>query len=174
MKKNLGLIIALLLLTACAPRLFLVGQGGTAWGKGAFGSNGERIYFTATSERGGRITSRGGPGVGGMMMGGSVSCASCHGPSGQGGRHVMHMEVMDAPDIRWPALTAESGEGHGVSDPGHGDNGAGYDLEMFRQAVKDGRHPDGELLNDDMPRWSMSDEDLNDLLNYLKSLPPTS
>jgi len=31
-------------------------SGETAWGTGAFRSNGERIYFTATSERGMPIT----------------------------------------------------------------------------------------------------------------------
>jgi hypothetical protein len=35
-------------------------SGGTAWGLGAFRSNGERIYFTATSARGAAITYIGG------------------------------------------------------------------------------------------------------------------
>ena len=35
--------------------------GGTAWGTGVFRSNGERIYFTSTSERGTSITYAGGP-----------------------------------------------------------------------------------------------------------------
>ncbi len=164
MKKYFGIFIAFLLLAACVPRLAPTGQGGTAWGQGAFDSNGERIYFTATSERGGRITYTGGPGVGGMMMGGTLTCASCHGPTGQGGRHVMHAQVMDAPDIRWSALTAQAGEGHGGE-------AAEYDLETFRVAVVEGKHPDGDPLNADMPRWTMSEEDLNDLLDYLKSLP---
>jgi hypothetical protein len=46
-------IMFVLLLTACAARVQLAG---TAWGVGAFQSNGERIYFTATSERGSSIT----------------------------------------------------------------------------------------------------------------------
>jgi mono/diheme cytochrome c family protein len=171
MKKYFGFFIAALLLTACVPRLAPGGQGGTAWGQGAFRSNGERIYFTATSERGGRITFTGGPDVGGMMMGGTLTCASCHGPTGRGGRHIMHMQVMDAPDIRWSALTAEAGEGHGGEGDEHGSEAAEYDLETFRVAVVEGKHPDGELLNGDMPRWTMNEEDLNDLLNYLKSLP---
>ena len=49
----------------------MMGSGGTAWGTGAFRSNGERIYFTATSERGTEITYAGGPTSGDwMMMGG--------------------------------------------------------------------------------------------------------
>ena len=147
-----------------------MGQGGTAWGQGAFSSNGERIYFTATSEREGRIAHTGGPGVGSMMMGGLLTCASCHGPSGRGGRHIMHMTVMDAPDIRWSALIAEAGEGHGGEGDEHGGEAADYDLDTFRLAVVEGKHPDGEPLNDNMPRWTMSEEDLEDLLGYLKSL----
>jgi hypothetical protein len=47
-------------------------SGGTAWGTGAFRSNGERIYFTATSERSTSITYTGGPSSSGwMMMGGN-------------------------------------------------------------------------------------------------------
>lgn len=171
MKKYCGFFIALLLLTACAPRSMPMGQGGTAWGQGAFDSNGERIYFTSTSERGGRITYTDGPDVGGMMMGGALACASCHGPTGRGGQHVMHMQVMDAPDIRWSALLSEAGEGHGDEEDehGHGD-AADYDLETFQLAVVEGKHPDGEPLDASMPRWTMSEEDLNDLLDYLKGL----
>ena len=170
MSRYLGLFTIALLLTACAARSSPLG---TAWGPGAFATNGERIYFTATSERGGRITYTGGPDLGGMMMGGALTCASCHGPSGRGGLHVMHMEIMDAPDIRWSALTGEADEGHGDGENTHGTEGhtGDYDLETFRLAVVEGKHPDGEPLQADMPRWQMSDEDLSDLLDYRKSLP---
>jgi hypothetical protein len=40
----------------------MMGNSGTAWGTGVFRSNGERIYFTATSERGTEIAYTGGPG----------------------------------------------------------------------------------------------------------------
>jgi hypothetical protein len=47
-----------------------MGQGmmadrGTAWGAGALRSNGGRVYFTATSERGTAITYARGPGTSG-------------------------------------------------------------------------------------------------------------
>lgn len=79
----------------------------------------------------------------------------------------MQMQIMDAPDIRWSALEAEGEETH-VDDDAHG---GGYDIEVFRRAVVEGEHPDGELLSSDMPRWQFSDADLADLMEYLMSLP---
>jgi cytochrome c oxidase subunit 2 len=130
--------------------------------------NGERIYYRAASARGSEITYRGGSNFGGMMMGSNLTCATCHGPSARGGSHTMHMQVMDAPDITYAALSGEAGE-HDGSDE-HSDEDGEYSLEDFRQAVIDGNHPDGESLNRDMPRWQMSDDDLADLLEFLKEI----
>lgn len=155
------------ILSACfvsAP--FGPGRPGIAWGPGSFDSVGEQIYFTAINEDGDRIRYRGGPSAG-MMMGGVLSCASCHGPDARGGRHVMHMDVMDAPDIRWSAL---GGEGHGEEDGRAHDHEEEYDLATFRRAVVEGEHPNGDPLSEDMPRWRMSDESLEALANYLQSL----
>ena len=56
-KWLVGIVIAGTTLAACGGA-----KGpGTAWGDGSFSSNGERIYFTATSERGTDIDSSGGP-----------------------------------------------------------------------------------------------------------------
>jgi hypothetical protein len=130
-------------------------SGGTAWGTGAFRSNGERIYFTATSERGTSITYAGGPSSSGwMMMGGQLACVSCHGPNGRGGKHNMGMtQVMDAKDIRWKVLQPE------------------FDAEKFRLAVVKGQDPDGTQLKPDMPRWNISGDDVADLIVFLKTLP---
>lgn len=153
--KGLLAFIACLLLGACASRPQSAGPSGTAWGKGAFRSNGERIYFTATSERGTAITYASGPGSGGWMIGdGRLACASCHGPSGRGGEHNMGMmRVMTAKDIRWSALQGE------------------FDAEKFRLAVTKGQDPDGTQLKTDMPRWNIGNDDLADLIVYLKTLP---
>lgn len=89
-----------------------------------------------------------------MMMGGQLACVSCHGPGGQGGKHSMGMmRVMDAKDIRWSVLKDE------------------FDAEKFRLAVVKGQDPDGTQLNSDMPRWNISDDDLADLIAFLKTLP---
>jgi hypothetical protein len=153
--KGLLAVIVTLLLAACASRPQPAGPSGTAWGAGAFGSNGERIYFTATSERGTAITYTSGPGSNNWMMGnGQLACASCHGPNGSGGTHNMGMmRVMTAKDIRWSALQSE------------------FDAEKFRSAVTKGQDPDGTQLNTDMPRWNIGDDDLADLIAYLKTLP---
>ena len=88
------------------------------------------------------------------MMGGQLACVSCHGLSGKGGEHSMGMmQVMDAKDIRWSVLEDE------------------FDAEKLRLAVVNGEDPDGTQLNSDMPRWNISDNDLTDLIIFLKTLP---
>ena len=137
--------------------------------------NGERIYFTGTNLEGERIRYTGGPDFGGMMMGSFLTCASCHGVNARGGRHVMHMQVMEAPDIRIAALSAEAhheeGAGDEAGDHGGGEEGFAYTLEDFRRAVVEGRHPNGEPLDSNMPRWQLSEGDLRDLYNFLASFP---
>ena len=165
----------LILFSIVGVALFLFGcnrpiNNGTTWAVGSFDSNGERIYFTATSERGTPITYTGGPIQGMMMMGGNLACVSCHGIDAQGGRHVMHMQTMDAPDIRWTALSSghdQGSKGHSGSEKEHHE---AYTFENFRNAVENGKHPDGDKLRRDMPQWKMSEEDLRDLMDYLKTL----
>jgi hypothetical protein len=155
-KTTILLILATaLFLTGCASPARPEESGGTAWGSGAFDSNGQQIYFTATSQSGTAITYTGGPASGGwMMMGGQLACASCHGPDGRGGEHSMGMmQTMDSKDIRWSVLQDE------------------FDAEKFRLAVVEGQDPEGTQLNSDMPRWKISDEDLADLIAFLKTLP---
>lgn len=162
---GLGLLL-IVLLDAC---MLIPQREGTGWGPGAFDMNGERIYFTATSERDANISYRGGPSTDMMMGGGHLTCASCHGPDAEGGYHtMMGMRIMDSPDIRWEALAGETDEAHGDEEVGHGERS--YDLEFFRMAVVDGTHPDGEPLSEDMPRWNIGDEDLEDLAEYLMTL----
>ncbi len=62
------------------------------------------------------------------------------------------MRVMTAKDIRWSALQSE------------------FDAETFRLAVAKGQDPDGTQLNTDMPRWNIGNDDLADLIVYLKTL----
>ena len=162
-------------LVACGMLPWFAGPPAARVNEGTSASNGERIYFTAVSERTGRIDYRGGPPGGGMMMGSwGLACVSCHGADGRGGVHVMHMSVMDAPDIRWSTLASETSDGHHEEDQAGGEQGeamAGYDLAAFRRAVVEGQHPDGTDLSRNMPRWDLGDEDLADLAEFLRSLP---
>ncbi len=163
MKQKLlgsGLVFLALALTACTP----LGWGWGGLSSGGYASNGERIYFTGTSANG-RISYSGGN-VGGMMGGGQLACADCHGPNGRGGRHTMHMTVMDAPDIRWSTLTAEEHDGDGGGEMEH----PPYDEETIKRAVTRGLDPGGDPLDPAMPRWRMSEQDLDDLIAYLKTL----
>jgi cytochrome c oxidase subunit II len=148
-------VVVTLLLAACDSHPQSAESSGTAWGAGAFRSNGERIYFTGTSERGTAMSYTSGPPSSGWMMGnGRLTCASCHGPHGRGGVHNMGMmQTMTAKDIRWSVLQKE------------------FDAEKFRMAVTKGQDPDGTQLNKDMPRWNMGNDDLADLIAYLKTLP---
>ena len=176
MKRVPIMFVGGLLLTACGivswgnvPGNLMINQGGGWFGNSNFTSSGEQIYFTAINDRGQRISYSGGSNFGGMMMGRgtNLACASCHGSDGRGGIHTMHMDVMDAPDIRFAALSNEADE---LGDDEHGDEHGEYDLEAFRRAVVDGKHPDGDELNRDMPRWRMDDKDLADLFIFLETL----
>ncbi|MBN1450668.1 MAG: hypothetical protein JW963_06600, partial [Anaerolineales bacterium] len=57
------------------------------------------------------------------------------------------------PDIHWSVLQDEFG------------------AEKFRLAIVEGQDPDGTQLKADMPRWNIGDDDLADLIAYLKTLP---
>jgi len=152
----LGLV---LVLAGCTARGW---RGGLGFGR-RFRSNGEQIYFTATSQRGTPIVPD--MGMGPMMGRGALTCASCHGPDGRGGTVRMMMETFVAPDIRYKTLTAEKMEHEGGEE-----EHPPYTDETIKRAITQGLNPAGDPLEWPMPRWTMSDEDLEDLLEFLKSL----
>jgi cytochrome c oxidase subunit II len=127
----------------------------------AYASNGERIYFTATNVEGEQISSEGGPGHG--MMQHRFACADCHGDQGEGGRVRIMMDLFEAPAITWDALTVEH------NDHGH-DGHPPYTEESLKEAIREGIDPAGNRLDSRMPRYEISDDDLSDLIDYLKTL----
>ena len=116
-------------------------------------SNGERIFFTATSSSGKPIYSQGF-----TMMHGRIACANCHGTDGHGGNVRIMMTSFEAPNITWAELTGQ-----------HEDH-APYTKATIKDAIAKGLEPNGKELEIYMPRWQMADEDLDDLLSFLKTL----
>ena len=121
-------------------------------------SNGQLIYFTARNERGERIPFEGGP-MWLYMRGGS--CATCHGADGRGGAPVM-MGTEIPGDIRYHHLLEEEHE--------EGEEHPPFTDELIERAITLGLDPAGEPLDQTMPRWRMSDQDLDDLLEFLRTL----
>ena len=151
-------IILLVLLAGCDPM-------STNGIPREFTSNGERIYFTGVNASGKTIVARGGDASMGMhrqMHGGG--CATCHGVEREGQR------LMPRFWIKAPALTSDAlfgDDDHKQDSDGHGDHG-NYDSVSLRRAITDGIDPAGESLDQAMPRWSMNESDLNDLIAYLQ------
>jgi len=127
-----------------------------------FQSNGERIYFTASSASGLPISSRGG-GMHMTMMG--DGCVTCHGADRGGGR-VMPRFWELVPPLTPAALFGEHAQGE--NEDGHGGHDF-YTDETLRRAITKGIDPGGEPLDQAMPRWSISSQDLGDLIAHLKS-----
>lgn len=77
----------------------------------------------------------------------------------------MMMRSFRAPDITWGVLTGtehiENGDGHEEHPP--------YTEETLKTAITRGVNPAGESLDENMPRWRMTDEDLDDLIEFLKT-----
>ncbi|WP_370575210.1 cytochrome c [Methanomethylovorans sp.] len=120
--------------------------------KTEFESNGETIYYTGSNETGKRIQISYGTQWLYVHGGG---CVNCHGVDGKGGVPVMMGYTVPA-DITYNSLTTEE------IPP--------YTDETIKTAIRDGLEPSGELLAPTMPRWQMSDKDLNDTLQYIKTL----
>ena len=115
-------------------------------------ANGERIYFTATNAEGERIPYSDGPEFGGMMMGSYLTCAACHGPAGEGieglGKDMTTSEFI-----------------------------AGNTDDELVAFIKVGRDPSDPLNTTGvgMPASggnpALSDEDLFDIVAYIRTLP---
>jgi cytochrome c oxidase subunit 2 len=124
-----------------------------------FKTNGQRIYYTATSGSAAPLTASGGPHWFEMHGG---SCVDCHGPDGTGG-YVVPMTDVVAPNITYSDLTSKHHMHGGEEHPPYTD-------ALIKRAITKGLDPAGHSLSYAMPRWNMSEGDLNDLIAYLKTL----
>ncbi len=152
------LILALVLLGTGLAGLLLVGTIGPAVRSrgGSAEDRGRWIFQTGTDPDTGIPI----PASGGMMM--HMSCADCHGLDGRGLRTPMFV----SPDIRYRNLTDPAG----MVEP-DGSRGHTYTDELIKRAITQGIDAEGRPLAWPMPRWQMTEQQLNDLLSYLKVLP---
>lgn len=114
---------------------------------------GERIFRTGDGEDGPIPRTAVGPG----MMGGG--CADCHGSDGRGRNIRFMMGDLKTPDIRLSTLLQP-----------HGDGEEAWTREEVATAIRDGVEPDGSRLDEFMPRWRMSDAEMDALLDYMEEL----
>ncbi len=129
-------------------------MGGSGSGTNGYSSVGERIYLSGVGADGQDI-SRTAPAVsrGSLMMGGG-GCGSCHGADGRGGTiKMMTGSAVKAPDITYDALIKQ-----------------GFTDATIGRAIRDGLDESGKSLADAMPRWQMSDADVDAVIAYLKQL----
>jgi cytochrome c oxidase subunit 2 len=126
-----------------------------------YSSNGERVYLTGANDRGERIPFSGGPRWLYMHGGG---CVECHGEDGRGGRPVMMLGKIP-PDIRYETLISGEHE-----EGGKVEHHKPYNDELIIRAIREGLDEEGDPLDPGMPRWQLSDRDVRDIVEYLKTL----
>lgn len=125
-------------------------------------SPGQQIYLTGASANGPIPNSV----PSGAMMGqgrmGGMSCSDCHGEDGRGGQRAMMSGGVEIPDIRYSVLSSPRSE-DSTTEPGWTDRD-------IARAIRDGIEPNGEQLKAPMPRWDMTDAEIDDVITYLKEL----
>jgi mono/diheme cytochrome c family protein len=72
--------------------------------------------------------------------------------------------TVDIPDIRYSTLTTARSQ--------NGTTTAAWTDADIARAIRDGIEPSGQPLKAPMPRWSMTDADISDVIAYLKELSP--
>lgn len=155
MKKKMGLTVGLSMIVIGALGFLLLG----IFFFSGYGS------FVASPDSGWLQTNTSWMGSGGMMGNGRgmnadlarnmmrpIACANCHGINGQGGFVFPDGKTVSA-DIRWETLTDE-----------------GFDTAKFKKTVTEGLDEKDERLSVWVPRWDITDKDLDELIVYLKTL----
>ena len=81
----------------------------------------------------------------------------------------MMMSYFDAPDITWDKLTQEEVHEEEPGEEEHEEHPP-YTEVTLKRAITRGINPADESLDDLMPRWRMSERDLDDLVDFMKTL----
>jgi cytochrome c oxidase subunit 2 len=134
--------------------------GGSSSTGGAAGdvSLGKTVWVNGTDAKGAQITR-----TTDMGVLGKDGCVACHGTDAKGKAITTSLGKIDAPDIRWSVISQPIKKDDGSTDPA-------YDATKFAGAVRDGTDSAGGTLDKAMPRWQVTDEEVNGLIAYLKTL----
>ena len=121
---------------------------------------GKQIYFEGTSPTGGEINAIvGSEGV--SLPASAVPCASCHGRDGLGRPE----GGVIPPDVRWSELSKVYGHVHE-----NGRKHPAFDENSLARLIRTGMDPGNNRLDTSMPLYSMSVEDMDSLVAYIKYL----
>lgn len=134
------------------------GHAGWAGGLTPEEARGKQIFLHGQSEVGRMITARVGRSST-PMPGKTFPCAGCHGSDGRGRPEG---GVVPA-DITWNRLTTPL-----VSTGGTERARSAYTGDLIARAVNGGLNADGTALDFTMPRFEMHQDDLRDLVAYLR------
>jgi len=118
-----------------------------------FSSVGEQIYLTGNGTDGQEILSEAPRAAQGAIIMGGGGCAPCHGADGHGGRISVMTARIQSPNVTYGSLTKD-----------------GFTDETIRAAIRYGTDEKRGWLAEAMPRWQMTDADVDATLVYLKSL----
>jgi len=121
---------------------------------------GKEIYFSGTSPSGGEITAYFGKDLL-EIPGDNATCASCHGPDGLGRPESGIIPL----SVTWPYLMKPYGHVHP-----DGLEHAAFTPESLKRYMKEGIYPGEKRGNPAMPIYALSDQDLDDLVAFLRVL----
>lgn len=121
---------------------------------------GKQIYFEGTSPRGTDITAVVGDEAA-LLPGSAMVCSSCHGSDGLGRPEGGVIPL----DIRWSELVKTYGHVHH-----DGRRHPAFDDESAALSVVAGVDPANNTLDRSMPIYQMSQQDIDDLVAYMKVL----
>lgn len=123
-------------------------------------SRGKLIYATGRRPSGSELYYRFVAG-GDLLPARGVACVNCHGVDGRGGKEG---------DVIVPAVTHEALTKPSTASGLSGRLRAPYTDALLARAITDGVDSSGAPLSTYMPRWLLSDSELQDLQRYLKRL----
>jgi ABC-type branched-subunit amino acid transport system substrate-binding protein len=154
--KHIGLTALLIYAIA----LFAVPAGAAAGALNESEARGKQIYFSGASPAGEPITAYFGEKKQ-ALPGQAATCGSCHGHDGTGRPE----SGLIPTNITWKYMTKSYGHIH-ASGLAHGP----FDEASLKHYLKTGVYPGGETGDPDMPLYTLSEQDMNDLVAFMKRL----